>query len=65
MAEGSESEEFPVPFKLEKYFDTYYGSRYMLSGSDAEALTLTELLAMADDQCLKMWHNMKMSYTGV
>ena len=42
----------PASFKLERYFEKYeFTTKYLLSCSDAEALTQKELLQMADDQC--------------
>ena len=52
------------PFKLERYFARYeFSAPYLLSSSDCEALTLPELLAMADEQTLGLWNNLKLGYT--
>ena len=52
------------PFKLERYFARYeFSANYLLSSSDCEALTLSELLEMAPRQSLGLWQNLKMSYT--
>jgi aspartate/methionine/tyrosine aminotransferase len=52
------------PFALERYFAKYeFSAPYLLSCSDCEALTLRELLEMADSQTLEMWNNLKLSYT--
>lgn len=52
------------PFQLERYFAKYeFTTRYLLSCSDCEALTLPELLGMADNEMLGMWHNLALSYT--
>ena len=51
-------------FKLERYFAAHeFKVRHLLSASDCEALTLNELLDMADEEALGLWRNLKMSYT--
>jgi len=51
-------------FKLERYFAKYeFSTPYLLSSSDCEPLSLQELLAMSDDDSLKMWNNLKLGYT--
>ena len=35
----------------------------MLSSSDCESITVNELLQLADPECLKLWHELKLSYT--
>lgn len=53
-----------APFKLERYFAEHeFKVKYLLSASDCESLTLEELLQLADDGCLKLWHNLKLGYT--
>ncbi len=53
-----------TPFKLERYFAEYeFKVRYLLSPSDCESLTLTELLAMQDSECRGLWENLSLSYT--
>jgi len=52
------------PFKLERYFAKYeFSVPYLLCSSDCEALTLAELLAMADQESLKLWSELKLGYT--
>lgn len=52
------------PFALERYFARHeFSARYLLSSSDCEALTLSELLAMADGEARHLWENLKLSYT--
>jgi aspartate/methionine/tyrosine aminotransferase len=52
------------PFELERYFAKYeFNTKYLLSCSDCEALELSELLAMANNDTLKKWQNLKLSYT--
>ena len=52
------------PFALERFFSRYeFGAKFVLSASDCESLTMQELLAMADEESLRLWHNLKLSYT--
>ncbi len=52
------------PFKLERYYAEYeFSAKYMLSSSDCESLTMTELLAMASPESLQLWQNLKLGYT--
>jgi len=52
------------PFKLERYFARYeFSAPYLLCTSDCEALSMQELLDIADNNTLKMWHNLKLGYT--
>jgi aspartate/methionine/tyrosine aminotransferase len=51
-------------FKLERYFAAHeFRVRNLLSASDCEALTLDELLGMADGETLALWRGLKLSYT--
>jgi aspartate/methionine/tyrosine aminotransferase len=53
-----------APFKLERYFARYeFNARYLLSASDCEGLSLTELLTLADADSLGLWHNLTLGYT--
>jgi aspartate/methionine/tyrosine aminotransferase len=53
-----------APFKLERYFASYeFSAPYLLSCSDCEALSLSELLALGDESSLNLWHNLKLGYT--
>jgi aspartate/methionine/tyrosine aminotransferase len=53
-----------APFKLERYFAKYeFTAKYLLSSSDCESLGMQELLAMADEQSLALWHDLKLGYT--
>ncbi len=53
-----------TPFKLERYYAKYeFTTRYMLSSSDCEGLTLNELLGMASKESLSRWQNLKLGYT--
>lgn len=52
------------PFKLERYFAKYeFSSRYLLSSSDCESISLSDLLAMADAEMADLWHELKLGYT--
>lgn len=51
-------------FKLEEYFAKHeFTAPYMLSASDCESHGLGELIAMADQECLSLWNNLKLGYT--
>ena len=52
------------PFKLERYFAEHeFKARHLLSASDCEALTLAELLALADPEALGLWQGLGLGYT--
>ena len=52
------------PFKLERYFAKYeFSAPYLLCCSDCEALSLKEVLSMAEENSLKMWNDLKLGYT--
>lgn len=52
------------PFKLERYFAKYeFSAPYLLSCSDCEALSQKELMAMSDENSLKLWNDLKLGYT--
>jgi aspartate/methionine/tyrosine aminotransferase len=51
-------------FKLEEYFAKYeFAAPFMMGSSDPETHTLTELVSMADEECLPLWNNLKFTYT--
>ncbi|MEW5784119.1 MAG: aminotransferase class I/II-fold pyridoxal phosphate-dependent enzyme [Bacillota bacterium] len=51
-------------FKLERYFALYeFSVKYLLSPSDCESLSMQELLELADEECLRLWHDLKLGYT--
>ena len=51
-------------FKLERYFAAYeFSVKHMLSASDCEALSLTELLALADNETRGLWQDLRLCYT--
>ncbi len=52
------------PFKLERFFDKYeFKVKYLLSSSDCEGLTLSELIYMANPDNLGLWQNLRLGYT--
>lgn len=52
------------PFKLEKYFAKYeFSVKYLLSSSDCDGLSQTDLLKMADDEIGNLWDNLSLGYT--
>ncbi len=51
-------------FQLERYFAAHeFTARYLLSASDCEALSLAELLSLADGETADLWRGLKLSYT--
>jgi len=52
------------PFKLERYFAKYeFKVRFLLSSSDCESLSMTELVQMAAPESLELWKGLKLGYT--
>src|ERR1041384_4554696 len=54
----------PLPdFRLETYFSRWeFAARYHLTASDAQTLTLAELLALTDDADREAFTNLALSY---
>jgi aspartate/methionine/tyrosine aminotransferase len=51
-------------FQLERYFAKHeFSARYLLSSSDCETLSLTNLLDMADFEMKRLWRELKLGYT--
>ena len=51
-------------FRLETYFSRWeFAARYHLTASDAQTLSITELLALADDDDRAAWDTMSFGYT--
>src|SRR5689334_20860930 len=51
-------------FALERYFAQWeFSVRHVLCASDLEALTLDELLAIADPGSRQLWENLRLGYT--
>ena len=52
------------PFRLERYFAEYeFAAPYLLSSSDCEALSVAELLELADGETRRLWDGMRLGYT--
>ena len=52
------------PFLLERYFARFeFTTRFLLASSDCEALSLAELLELADDRDREAWGGLKLGYT--
>lgn len=52
------------PFLLERYFAQYeFKVQHLLSPSDCEAFSLSEMLLMADDECRNLWDSLRLGYT--
>ncbi|MFC0434797.1 aminotransferase class I/II-fold pyridoxal phosphate-dependent enzyme [Kutzneria buriramensis] len=51
-------------FRLETYFSTWeFTARYHLTASDAQTVSLADLLAMADDDGRRRWESLSLGYT--
>ncbi|HXK08423.1 MAG TPA: pyridoxal phosphate-dependent aminotransferase [Vicinamibacteria bacterium] len=54
----------PRPFLLERYFARFeFTARFLLASSDCEALSLAELLDLADDADRAAWAGLRLGYT--
>jgi len=52
------------PFLLERYFAKYeFKVKFLLSSSDCESLSMSELLQMASPASLDLWNHLKLGYT--
>jgi len=52
------------PFKLERYFAKYeFSAKYLLSSSDYDGLSQSEVVRMADKETKELWKNLKLGYT--
>jgi len=52
------------PFKLERYFAKYeFSAKYLLSSSDCDGLSQSELLKLADDETRSLWEKLTLGYT--
>lgn len=55
--------EIPI-FQLERYFAKHeFSARYLLSSSDCESVSMSELLSIADTEMRKLWQELKLGYT--
>ena len=53
-----------TPFKLERYFAQYeFKVKYLLSPSDCESLSMSELLQLGDPDSLALWNELRLGYT--
>jgi aspartate/methionine/tyrosine aminotransferase len=51
-------------FRLETYFSRWeFTARHHLTASDAQTMTMAELLALADDSDLRAWETLSLGYT--
>jgi aspartate/methionine/tyrosine aminotransferase len=51
-------------FRLETYFSQWeFTARYHLTASDAQSMSLTDLLALADDDGRQRWESLHLGYT--
>ena len=51
-------------FALERYFAKWeFAVEHVLGASDVEGWSMTELLALADDEAAAMWANLRLGYT--
>ena len=54
----------PRPFRIERYFARHeFTARHLLSSSDCEALSLGELLALADERARAAFEELRLGYT--
>jgi aspartate/methionine/tyrosine aminotransferase len=52
------------PFALERFFAKHeFSARYLLSSSDCEAVSMQDLLALANPTLMKHWEELKLGYT--
>lgn len=52
------------PFELERYFAEHeFGAPLLLCASDVEPFGLTEVLALADEECRRLWDGLSLAYT--
>lgn len=50
-------------FRLETYFSRWeFSAKYILCGSDIETMSLTELLALANDEDRRRWDELRLGY---
>ena len=51
-------------FQLERYFAKHeFSARHLLSSSDCEALSMMELLGLADSEMTRLWAELRLGYT--
>ena len=53
-----------TPFKLERFFAKHeFSTKYLLSASDCESLTMAEVLQMATPESRDLWDSLNLGYT--
>lgn len=53
-----------APFKLERYFAKHeFSAKYLLSCSDCDGFSMTDILSFATIEELKLWQNLNLGYT--
>lgn len=53
-------------FKIEEYLEKWeFKAPYLLCSSDSESIYMHELLESTDNECKKLWHDLRLSYTQV
>jgi aspartate/methionine/tyrosine aminotransferase len=51
-------------FRLERFFARWeFAAKYNLCASDVEGVAMSELLALADDECRTWWDGLRLGYT--
>ncbi len=51
-------------FALERYFARYeFSTPYILCSSDVQGMAMQDVLALADDETLALWHRLELGYT--
>jgi aspartate/methionine/tyrosine aminotransferase len=52
------------PLKLERYFAQYeFSTKYLLSSSDCDGLSMSQLLNYADPEMSQLWQDLRLGYT--
>jgi len=51
-------------FALERFFAKHeFAAKHILAASDIEGMSLAELIALADPECLRLWNELRLGYT--
>jgi aspartate/methionine/tyrosine aminotransferase len=51
-------------FALERFFAKHeFAAKYVLGASDIESISMSEVLASADDECQRVWNDLRLGYT--
>ena len=52
------------PFSLESYFAKYeFSAQHLLCSSDAESISMQELILNSDPECMELWSSLRLGYT--